>query len=158
MIHYWKKCPHCRRTIENGRGGPTSSFGNPHKICKFCGKPYRDRNIINWETASAFRKFLYYFANGRIAICFFPSLIFAFFASERGWQQPILYGLLVFLLLFALCVLYVEILAKSYYGTGPDTKWFRVLANICEFLSKNLGGILGILLIVFIILTLIYVN
>lgn len=150
MSHYWKKCPHCGRTIEDGYGSPISRFGNPQRRCRYCQQIYTDRNIVDWESASIFRKILYYFANGRIAICLFPYLITSVVSSNSLKSGlAYLYCLPIFLVLFALCVVYVEIQAKSYYRNDKGSKCFRVLESICDFLSEYLKPIFTIALIIF---------
>lgn len=153
MSHYWKKCPHCGRTIEDGYGLPTSSLGNPVKRCKFCHKAYTDRNVVDWETASIFRKFLFYFANGRIALCIFPYVLTSSLVGNKiGWDsRPYLYCLPVLLLSIALCVFYVQIRVRTFYGNEIDSKWFKVLSKICEFLSEYLAGLLGLAVIIFVV-------
>lgn len=119
---YWKKCPHCWRTIEHGYGGNrTQTFGDPKKRCKYCGKIYIDRDVIDWPNASLVRKLIYCFANGRIALCIFPYILTAMLTSTKlNWNHPFLYCFPVFLLMFALCVVYVKFQVKHFYRNASS--------------------------------------
>lgn len=157
MSHYWKKCPHCGKTIEQSSGSPTSYFGNPIKQCKYCHKIYNDKNVVDWENASIFKKISYYFANGRIAICLLPYMFSAaLFGRMLDWKLSLplcfLCCLPIFLALFALCVVYVEIQARCYYGKETNSKWFKSLAKICNFLSLYLKPIFFVSIIVFLVI------
>jgi hypothetical protein len=153
MSHYWKKCPHCGKTFEDGYGTPNSSFGNPNRVCRFCGKPFRDRNIIDWRNASKFRKFLFYFANGRFGLCMLVAAFAAVgFGRIYGWESTL--GVMItfsisFLIMVGLCVAFAEISARDYFGLGPDKKWFRVLAAVCNIIGKYFA--LSILLLIIVI-------
>ena len=119
MSHYWKKCPHCRCTVEDGYGLPTKSFGNPKKICPYCSNPYTDSSIIDWESASIFKKFLYCLSNGRFFICLIPSILANSQVSlKTGWEGWRMYLACssVFLIMFALCLLYVKLQVRLHYG------------------------------------------
>ena len=118
MSHYWKRCPHCGRTVEGGYGLPTQSLGNPHKLCRYCSNTYTDRSIIDWKTAPLFRKFLFCFGNGRFLLC----LVLYIIASARlhlkvDWEswQVNLACLPIFIISFAICVLYVKLKVKLFY-------------------------------------------
>ena len=119
MSHYWKKCPHCGRTVEDGYGLPLKEFGNPRRLCRYCYNTYIDRSIINWEEASFFKKFLFCLDNGRFFLCFIPYIIAtARIGSKFEWEDWKVYLACspVFLITFALCVLYVKIRVRIYYG------------------------------------------
>ena len=121
MGMYWKSCPHCGRTVQHGHGSPKQHFGNPEKLCRFCGNIYTDGSIIDWPRASIFRKLSYCFANGRIWLCVFPYMISTAIASTRlNWELPWLCCLPVFLLAFALCLLYVRAQVLEYYGDNRE--------------------------------------
>jgi hypothetical protein len=130
MSHYWKRCPHCGRTVEQGYGFPTKQLGDPKRRCRFCANSYNDSSIIDWENASVFRKVQYYFANGRFFICFIPYVI----ATARvgtnniNWSDWKVYLACspVFLIAFLPCALYVRHQVKDYldlYGyENEDSK------------------------------------
>lgn len=123
MAHYWKRCPHCGRTIEQGYGYPTTSLGDPRRRCRFCFREYKDRSIIDWENASILKKILFYFANGRFFLCFIPYVLASCFVGQNvEWADWLVYLACspVFLIIFALCALYVRHQVKEYldiYGT-----------------------------------------
>lgn len=119
MGHYWKRCPHCGCTIEKGYGFPTKYFGTPEKQCRYCLHTYRDKDIIDWETASLVKKLSYCLANGRFFLCFIPYIIAtARIGSNVDWEdwQVYLVCLPIFLFIFALCAIYVKIQVRIYYG------------------------------------------
>lgn len=115
MGHYWKKCPHCGRTIEEGHGLPFKQFGEPKKQCRFCYNTYIDRDIIDWTTASLFKKFLFCLANGRLFLCIIPSVLVAARINSSEWWVY-LFSFLLALLMFALCVAYVKLRVWITYG------------------------------------------
>ena len=117
MSHYWKKCPHCWRTIESGYGYGWMRLGSPKKQCRFCFKPYTDRSIVDWEKASVFKKIQYFFANGRFFLCFLPyALACCFLGMRVAWGDWLvcLACSPVLLILLALCALYVRHQVKEY--------------------------------------------
>ena len=120
MAHYWKKCPHCGKTVEDGYGSPIKMFGDPQRQCKYCHKIYRDRSIIDWPTATWWQKFLFYFANGRFFICLMVYLVASAIVANNylGWDGGLTYLVCfpVFFIVFALCVVYVQIRVINYYG------------------------------------------
>lgn len=117
MSLYWKSCPYCGRTVQNGAGNPRQYFGNPKRSCRYCGSTYIDSSVIDWPNASFVRKLSYCFANGRLALCVFPYLTsVATAVGLSNWPRPWISCLPVFFLSFALCVLYVRWQAKRYYG------------------------------------------
>lgn len=119
MSHYWKKCPHCRNTVEHGHGLPLTEFGDPKKRCRYCFRTYIDRNVIDWETASLFKKFMFCLANGRVFLCFITYVIaIARVNLKVEWDnwQIYLACFPFFLIAFGLCVLYVKIKVRLYYG------------------------------------------
>ena len=125
MSHYWKKCPHCGHTVEDGYGLSSKRFGNPKKQCRFCLNTYIDRDVIDWESASIFKKFLYCLSNGRFFICLIPSIIVnAQIHLKTGWKGWRMYLICssVFLIMFALCLLYVKLQVLLHYGSRDKEK------------------------------------
>ena len=105
MATYRKNCPHCKMIVESGGGFPKKSLGKPNKICRFCGNPYLDEDVLDWDNAHWLDKVLYCFANGRFFLC-----LLAFLCPFALEWKPYLWivGLGASLLVFALCVLYVK--------------------------------------------------
>ena len=119
MAYYRKSCPHCGCTIEAGGNLPTKHLGNPVRVCKWCHKTYLDRDIVDWGTASIFKKISYCLANGRFYICLVPYIIAAaFFNLKLNWLPYLsfLAGIPIFLIMFALCIVYVHFKVKSFYN------------------------------------------
>jgi hypothetical protein len=119
MSHYWKRCPYCGWTIEEGYGGlPFKRFGNPEKRCIFCHQTYVDSSIIDWKSASLFKKFLFCIGNGRLLFCLVSYVLATSFLGTNvdweGWQVW-LACIPVFLITFALCLLYVKLKVKLFY-------------------------------------------
>ena len=125
MAHYWKRCPYCRHTIEEGHGFPSKRLGNPKKYCRFCLREYNDSSVIEWEQASVFRKIFYHFANGRFWLCFLPSFIsVAVLKAKTACADWLIYliGFAIFSVIFALCALYVRRQVKDYLLIYTDGK------------------------------------
>ncbi len=125
MSHYWKRCPYCGHTVEDGHGFPTKRLGDPKRQCIYCSNTYMDRSVIAWERASAFKKLQYYYANGRFFLCFIPYVI----ASSRvglrvewdDWQVYLACSP-IFLIASVLCVIYVRHQVKDYLYIYVDER------------------------------------
>lgn len=155
MGMYWKSCPHCGHVVQRGHGSPTQYFGNPEKLCRFCGNIYTDGSIIDWPRASFFRRLSYCFANGRIWLCVLPYMISTAVAATRlHWRLPWLLCLPVFFLVFALCVLYVKAQVHEYYGeeVSNATKIFaRVVLRVMQVLKIIFLVAFALLILVFLV-------
>lgn len=125
MSHYWKKCPYCGRVVEDGYGSPGVELGNPYRVCKHCFSRYKDRYVIEWESASVFKKFLFYIGNGRLLGSAFASFVlFAFLevlTNLRQWAT-ITISISVFILLFGVCLFIARHRVKSYLGITKPLK------------------------------------
>ena len=123
MSHYWKKCPHCGRTVEDGYGYGMQSFGDPYKHCLHCRNMYKDNSVIDWKSASIFRKIYFYLGNGRAVLC----LVLYVIATSRvrlkvDWEswKINLACLPVFIISLVFCILYVNLRVKLFYdGLRP---------------------------------------
>lgn len=125
MGSYRKKCPYCGHILEQGYGLPNTRFGNPKRRCTWCNNTYIDRNIIDWESASIFKKISFCFANGRFFLCLIPYVIAtARIGPKVCWEDWLVYlaCLPIFLIAFALCVTYVLIRIKLHYGYIPSRR------------------------------------
>ena len=123
MSHYWKRCPHCGRTIEDGYGFPLKRLGDPRRKCIYCFNEYNDSSVIDWESASVFKKIRYYYANGRFFFCFIPYIIVTTrVGSNVEWAdwQVYLACSPIFLIASLPCILYVRHQVKSYLFINRD--------------------------------------
>lgn len=119
MAHYWKRCPYCGRVVEEGSGRIFKKFGDPEITCRHCRKIYKDRSIINWPTATLLEKILFCLANGRAFLCIAMYLISSSLLDvkldcENGLAY--LVCLPIFFVTLVVCIVYVMIRVKMYYG------------------------------------------
>ena len=130
MSHYWKKCPYCGRTTEEGYGIPSKRLGDPRRHCRFCSRTYKDSSVIEWETASIFKKAMFYLGNCRLLLTIFVTVII--YAFLRNWTDLKSWAITAitvatFIGILSLCFLYVRHQVKVYqsvYGCEElDTKY-----------------------------------
>ena len=125
MSHYWKKCPHCGRVVENGYGSPSMTLGNPYRICRYCLGRYRDSSVIEWESASVFRKILFYIGNvrlfGSLFVSFLGYVFLDCFTNLETWII-ILLSIIFFALLFTACLLFARHEVRVYLGIAEPLK------------------------------------
>jgi hypothetical protein len=117
MAHYWKKCPYCGNTTEDGYGIPLKRLGNPHRQCRFCSNIYKDRSVIDWETASLIKKALFYLGNGRLLCTLFVTVFFEAFLRNCTDLNPLsttAITITTFISILGLCFLYVWRQVKEY--------------------------------------------
>lgn len=126
MSHYWKRCPHCGRTVEDGYGYPRKKLGDPYRRCRFCANIYKDRNIIEWENAPIFNKVLFYLGNGRLLCNAFVTLILYCclknFTDLKLWATIAITSMFFFII-FTLCTIFVRHQVKEYldvYGSYSE--------------------------------------
>ena len=137
MAYYRKNCPYCGHFIEGGGNRPLKRFGNPKKQCFHCGKTYRDSDTIDWLTASLWEKFLFCLANGRFILCIIPPMLFLTSMDTREWWMFLVFFLLLFLS-FALCVAYVKLRVRLYYGRMKEINKKHKSKNIYKKYQNGL--------------------
>ena len=145
MSSYWKKCPHCGRVVEQGHGVPSKTLGDPIRICKYCWGRYKDRDVIEWESASIFQKISFYIGNARLIGSLFLSFFFycfLYFTNLQKWETIAL-SITFFVFLFGACLLYARHEVRVYLGIAKPLKSREEYSMLT---SKRFAAIVSLLL------------
>ena len=118
MAHYWKKCPYCGKTLEEGIGASLVRFGKPEQTCRYCSKTYKDRSFIDWPTATFLEKLGFYFANGRFFFCIMAGALLSVSFGRDGFIGAVL----GFSICSILCGIYVTLKVYGHYGDCANYK------------------------------------